>query len=584
MDTKSILQKVNERYYENGAALPNTQSFKTPLNKEINSVFGLTSKVVNQIQKDPSAKKDILATLDQVTGKVMKPVSEFLFGATGRTVGGLLSSGVGSLMQFSKDEETKEKGKRLEESGSSQFTPANIGFTALELIPGGGALKNVVKEGAEKIGFNAGSKAIDYGSELLAKTGGKFKQGVKNTILNIGSKLTAVDKDVLERWGEYAVKSPEKLEKVKDYIIKNEKQPMQALVNNVGENIVRLKNEAQTMFTSAKEAARDVYKDTTFNLSSKLSEFNKTLKEFNLEAKFKKDATGKLTENIFVRPTTRTTPFTEKQIGDIQNMVGKLGLKDLTFNELTDFIDLAHALKGGAVNEAERSGNKKLVPLAMKLFEDASGFVEGVLPEIKEANDMYRKYYKIMDNFGNKIVDASGQIKPQSAESFLSNALNVNKGEQRKLIEEAAGDLGIDVLGDAGMLKDATKMAQAIPNTVRNRMVDFLIAGGLTAAGAGFGSAAGGSEGAGYGAASGLAGAGILYALSNPSRYGKIIEWLAKKEASNPPISELNALWKDLGIRVPSRLVPNSVMEPKEESQYDLETFDPNQDDFSLGF
>lgn len=588
MDTKSILQKVNQKYYS-GSTQPQTpqssQRFEAPMSKEIVNKDTLTSKVVNQIQKDPSSRKDILTTLEQASSKVMKPVSEFFFGATGRTIGGLLSAGVGNIMQFSKNEKTKETGERLEEIGSSQFTPTNIGFTALELMPGGGALKNTVKGGLEKVGFKAGVEIIEKGSELLAKTGDKIKGGVKNAILNVGSRLTSVGKDVLERWGEYATKTPEKLQKVKDYIVKNEKQPMQALVNDVAENITRIKNEAQTMFTSAKEAAREVYKDTTFNLSNKLSEFNKTLQKFNLKAtQVIDDATGM--KKITINPTTRTSPFSAKQISDIENVVGKLGLEDLNVDELTDFVDLSKSLKEAAFQEAERTGNKKLVPLTMELFENSSKFVDEVLPEMKEANDMYRKYYKIMDDFGGKIVDSSGKVN-QGAESFLSNALNANKGEQRRLVEQAAGDLGIDILGGAEMLKDATKMVQSIPNSVRNRMVDFLIAGGLTAAGTGIGAASGGGEGAGYGAATGLAGAGILYALSNPSRYGRIIEWLAKKETSDPPLQELRALWNELGVRVPSRLVPNSVMEPRGDQNFDYGMFDsvnstPSDSGFSL--
>lgn len=572
MDTQSLLQKVKQNYYtgsDSKTTQPTSiqtsaqnQSFVAPKSQETN----LTSKVVNQIQKEPRVKGDILKALDEATSKVMKPVSDFFYGSSGRTIGGLLSAGYGNLLQFSKDEETKERGKRIEERAASQFTPTNIGFTALELIPGGGVLKNMAKEGFEKVGLNVGSKAIDYGAELLSKGGEKMASTVKNSILNVGSRLTSVGKDVLERWGDYAAINPKKLETVKKYVAENADNPMLGLANTVSEGINKLKNEAQTMYTSVKDAVKKQYKDTTFNLGTKLDEVNNTLKDFNLEVR-------KTKNGIVVQPTTRTSPFTDKQIQNIQNVVNKLDIQDMSIDELTDFVELSRVLKDAAINEAEKSGNKKLIPLTMNLFNDASRFVDEVLPEMKEANDMYRKYYKVMDNFGNKVVDSSGQLKT-GGESFLSNALNLNKGEQRKLIEESAKDLGIDILENAEMLKDATKMAQAIPNSVRNRMVDMLIATGLTtAAGTAVGSATGGGEGAGYGAASGIATTGILYALSNPNRYGRIIEWLAKKQASHPPISEIRQLYKDIGMQMTPRLVPDGVSNQQDTTESEFGNF-----------
>jgi len=582
MDAQKILQKVNEKYY-GGSSTETKPSFVAEKSQEVPE--NLTSKVINQIQKDPTVKKDLLSVLEQKSSKIMKPVSDFFFGATGRTIGGLLSAGVGSAMQFSKDEKKKEAGKRLEQIGSSQFTPTNIGFTALELIPGGGALKTAAKEGFEKIGFKAGEKAIDYGSELLSKAGSKIKGGVKNTILNVGSRLTSVSKDVLERWGNYAAKAPEKLEKVKEYVAKNADNPMIALADNVAEGVKNLKNKAQETFTNAKNIVKEKYAGTTFNLNTKLKEINETLGKFNLEGRVTRDASGKFTSKITVVPKTRTSPFTAQEIQDIENVVSKIGIKDMSTDEMLDFVDLAKSLKEKALMTAERTGNKKIVPLTMGLFDDASRFVESSLPEISEANKMYREYYKIMDNFGNKVIDSQGNLK-QGAETFLSNALNVNKGEQRRLIEEASEKLGVDVLGNAEMLKDATKMMQSIPNSVRNRMVDMLIAGGLTAAGTGIGAKAGGAEGAGYGAATGLAGAGILYAMSNPSRYGKIIEWLAKKEASEAPVGAIKQLYQDMGIRLSPRVVEQGVRASENEEMpedYFGETETP-QDEWSIGF
>ena len=583
MDTQKILQKVNEKYYGGSSAEATNPSFVAEKSQEVPE--NLTSKVVNQIQKDPTVKKDLLSVLEQKSSKIMKPVSDFFFGATGRTIGGLLSAGYGNLLEFSKDEQTKERGKKIRKKGEEQFTPTNIGFTALELIPGGGALKQTVKEGFEKVGFKAGEKAIDYGSELLSKAGGKIKTGVKNTVLNIGSRLTSVSKDVLERWGNYAAKTPEKLEKVKEYVAKNADNPMTALVDNVSEGVKNLKNKAQEAFTSAKEVIKQKYAGTTFNLNTSLKDVNQTLSKFNLEGNVTRDASGKFTSAITISPKTRTSPFTAQEIKDIENVVSKIGIKDMTTDEMLDFVDLAKSLKEKAILSAEKTGNKKIVPLTMNLFDDATRFVEKALPEITDANQMYREYYKIMDKFGNKIIDSQGNIK-QGAESFLSNALNLNKGEQRRQIEEASKKLGIDVLGNVEMLKDATKMMQNIPNSVRNRMVDMLIAGGLTAAGTGLGAKAGGAEGAGYGAATGLAGAGILYAMSNPSRYGKIIEWLAKKEVSEAPVGAIRQLYQDMGIRLSPRVIEQGVKAGQNEEMPEnyFEETEPNQDEWSIGF
>lgn len=155
-----------------------------------------------EVKEDEGFIKKASSLADKTFGKA----ANLLFGSTGKAVGGLITSGIGSAMQFSSKPEIKAKGEFLERKGTEQITPANIAFTALELYPGGGYLSKTLKKlpGGEKVAETLAKipeslkeKAIKQYSEALGATKEEFKALTKKVVpelLERGVKSKSLEK------------------------------------------------------------------------------------------------------------------------------------------------------------------------------------------------------------------------------------------------------------------------------------------------------------------------------------------------------------------------------------------------------
>ena len=92
-------------------------------------------------QQEQPKKPGIFSRISNVftEGKLLKAPSKFLFGTTGKTVGTLLGAGAESAKELA----TGEAGRTFRDQ---KITGTDIGFTVLETLPGGGALKNIFKK------------------------------------------------------------------------------------------------------------------------------------------------------------------------------------------------------------------------------------------------------------------------------------------------------------------------------------------------------------------------------------------------------------------------------------------------------
>lgn len=161
-----------------------------------------TSQSLQQPKQEKSLFQKAVGLADSTFGKA----SEFLFGSTGKAVGGLITSGIGETMKFSSNPETQAKGERLSKVGSEQVTPTNIAFSTLELYPGGGYVSKALKKipGAEKVAEvlakvpeNLRAKAIKQYSEALGATKEEFKTLTKKVVpelLDRGVKTKSLEK------------------------------------------------------------------------------------------------------------------------------------------------------------------------------------------------------------------------------------------------------------------------------------------------------------------------------------------------------------------------------------------------------
>jgi hypothetical protein len=171
---------------------------------DFKSKYENESSSTNVVQ--PEQKKSLFQKASSLADNTFGKASDFLFGSTGKAVGGLITSGIGETMKFSSNPQTKAKGEKLAKVGAEQVTPTNIAFSTLELYPGGGYVSKALRKipGAEKVAEvlakvpeNLRAKAIKQYSEALGATTNEMKALTKKVVpelLDRGVKTKSLEK------------------------------------------------------------------------------------------------------------------------------------------------------------------------------------------------------------------------------------------------------------------------------------------------------------------------------------------------------------------------------------------------------
>lgn len=348
---------------------------------------------------------------------------------------------------------------------------------------------------------------------LLRPIKAAVKGVTKKIVPKIGEILTGVPADVIKRFSNKVKTNPAQIARVKDLIAKDVNQPFFGLVDDIAKKAQQLKVSANTAFTEAVESVKTRFPGKVFNLENKLSEMNKALNKFRLQVKQKR-ILGKLTGQVEVTPTTRTSPFTKKELGLVDDLVQKMRIKDMSVDELLDFDESVKSFFDFAVKQP----TKKLQALAFELVGESRKFIDDVLPEVNQANKMFSEFFDITKKLSSVLKGTTGELKEKGAESFVSNVVNVNKGAIRKDVISAGKKLGIDIIDEVQIVKDVSQLVQLVPNTVRNRHLDFvkgaLVAGGLAT-----------------GNATTVVGAVLVNVITTPNRFRTFIELISKPRA-----------------------------------------------------
>lgn len=181
-------QKVKAKYpqYSDLSDLEVGQKMKAKFPDAYGDFSEITSSQPSTPMSQPKQigiAEKVLKKASDVSEATFGRAADTLFGSTGKAVGGLITSGIGSAKvlagQASGNQNLVQSGKKLEQSGSEQITPGNIAFTALELYPGGGAISknlkklpggNLIAEYISKLPDKAKNTAIKLYAEALAPT------------------------------------------------------------------------------------------------------------------------------------------------------------------------------------------------------------------------------------------------------------------------------------------------------------------------------------------------------------------------------------------------------------------------------
>jgi hypothetical protein len=152
----------------------------------------------------------------------------------------------------------------------------------------------------------------------------------------------------------------------------------------------------------------------------------------------------------------------------------------------------------------------------MSLKSSAEETIDKILPPgLKEAFAQYRVLEEMKGAIGNRVIDGQGNLK-DTAEQFLANLGNVNKGNVRSSAEDMKALTGIDVQREVQAIKDAQKLSENFART-GSRSQDILRAILAT----GMGSVSGG-----------LPGMAAALAATSPKVMGKAALGVGKIKAS----------------------------------------------------
>lgn len=188
--TPEQIKELNLKY-GNPRDLLNKKSSGTPvtpesIRNEIARARNISSGLPNP-NIESSKKSDLF-------DKTIGTASQFLFGSTGKTVGSLITKGIGGAASIYGDitnnKEASEFGKKLQNIKEPGITDKL--FTIIELYPGGGFVTNALKKipGGEQVAKYIAetvpealrAKAVEQYTKILQPTTNKLKAISEKTV------------------------------------------------------------------------------------------------------------------------------------------------------------------------------------------------------------------------------------------------------------------------------------------------------------------------------------------------------------------------------------------------------------------
>lgn len=151
---------------------------------------------------EPERKEPRFKKFAETVSKPFEKAAELTFGATGRAVGGLVTTGVGEAARLAGREEVLGvPTEELIERGEEAVTPGNIAFTVLETWPGGGALTQTLKRlpGGARLASAISSTLGSLSGKLKTKAVKQFTEALAPTTKRTKAAAEKVVPELLER-------------------------------------------------------------------------------------------------------------------------------------------------------------------------------------------------------------------------------------------------------------------------------------------------------------------------------------------------------------------------------------------------
>jgi hypothetical protein len=414
---------------------------------------------VKAMQGTQSPTSAALQTVGQGAGFVGDIAMEGLKAAdrtvTGGKIGSYLSKGIEKVAKTKPVQAVIGKYGVFKEEHPEAAANVEAVANIAGLVPAGKAAQLTAKVGAE---------AATIAGRTAGKAAVSTAKAAKSAPSGIASIATGVPRDVLQRAAnpEHA----DMIDRAVKHIAENEKEPFLDLANRSVQGLNKVEKIAGSNLQAAKNTFREQFPKASFDVRPKIPQIVNALKPFRssgLIVETIKDAANKVTGHTISR--TVQSPFSSREVGALNNLMGKMrASKDVGIDDLLalrqSFNAAYHDIPLGN-NQTPRTYHAAV----MGLKADAEKAIDQILPpELRQAFKDYADVQDMKDEIGTKIADGQGAIK-HTAEQFLANLGNMNKGAQRASAERFKQLTGIDIEKEVQAVKDAQKLSPLFAGT-----------------------------------------------------------------------------------------------------------------------
>jgi hypothetical protein len=310
---------------------------------------------------------------------------------------------------------------------------------------------------AGQIGATLAGKSVAKGTDLAVQGAGKAGKAVKDAPSRVASVLSNVPKEDFEFAAD--PKFTPLVEKAMTHVADNEKQPYFELanraamgINKADEDAAKVLQQAKLDFKSAEPQARFDVRPYKQELVGQLQ----TFKEYGLE--LRGDKNFKLTK-------TAQSPFEAREMDALNALLAKINASDEL--DVDNLLALSKSLNAAydAVPLGVNGTPRPYHAVLMSIKAPTEKFIDNILPpNLRSAFDRYRLVQDMKSEIGNKVIDGQGNIK-DTAEQFLSNLGNMNKGNTRLNGDQIRALTGIDINNEVRAVKVAQKFSNVFPTT-----------------------------------------------------------------------------------------------------------------------
>lgn len=431
--------------------------------------------LINEINKSAEqTRQETQTDLGKIVGSTIDPLLTYATLGTGSLGAKTAQTALRAIKP------TSEIGTAL---GEHLLTPA-LKSTELALTGVGFKVAENLKEGKPIDENLIGAAAIGGAIPVVGKGLSLVKSATTKAI--VGTAQLFTDKEALS----LAFSRPKVVEEALHYLEQNTKKPFLEMAKNIAYRLEKAHDNAVKTFEKIWEQIPQGKKG---QITLNFNDIASIAKKFGIILKEEISPEGRTIE---IANRGDILFFPPKALNFLKEITQKLtDQKPLTPLEIKN---LKQSLSAGIdFVGSQHQGKKRWDMLISRLNDKLDEKVGQALPELQQANQNYKAIEQVYSYFKNKFIkavkrDKAGNIidviPKETAESTLSNILNVNKGALQKEFGKLEELVGTPIIDYVYILKSAEKLGVNISflKAAAAKGGLGLLLGALTGATAGF--------------------------------------------------------------------------------------------------